>query len=197
MTVGGGASSDPRIRDWPATRLADALRSQLADAWDVIDLTLRGLTDDEYFWEPVPDCWSVRRRDEARTPEVWGSEGWVVEYAWTPPSPPPFTTIAWRLMHAYDCTNDYVARGLHLGPQSWNDVVVAPDAATAVTMITDLVKRTDERLSSVDDETLRRTSEGDPRPGWATVSFAFLECTHHCAEVGVLRDLHRTMVSRR
>ncbi len=29
---------------------------------------LDGLTDDEYLWEPVSDCWSVRRRrDRLRT----------------------------------------------------------------------------------------------------------------------------------
>ena len=27
---------------------------------------LDGLTDDEYFWEPAPGCWSVRRRDDRR-----------------------------------------------------------------------------------------------------------------------------------
>lgn len=185
------SNRDKDVRDWAGTRLADALRSQLADAWAVIGPNLEGLTDEEYFWEPVPGCWSVRRRDEARTPEVWGKADWVVEYAWTPPSPPPFTTIAWRLMHAYDCTNDYVARGLHLGQQDWNEVVVAGDAATAARMVTDLIERTEERLASIDDETLQRPSEGDPRPAWATVSFAFLEYTHHCAEVGVLRDLYR------
>ena len=26
---------------------------------------LDGLTDGEYFWEPVPDCWSIRRRGES------------------------------------------------------------------------------------------------------------------------------------
>jgi hypothetical protein len=28
---------------------------------------LDGLSDDEYVWEPVAGCWSVRRRGEART----------------------------------------------------------------------------------------------------------------------------------
>ena len=31
---------------------------------------LEGLTDEEYFWEPVPDCWSVR-------PD--GSGGWTFD----------------------------------------------------------------------------------------------------------------------
>ena len=28
---------------------------------------LAGLTDEEYFWEPVADCWSVRPRGTARS----------------------------------------------------------------------------------------------------------------------------------
>ena len=47
--------------DWN-TMLADQLdwhwRSQLRPRLD-------GLTDDEYFWEPVAGCWSIRPRGEA------------------------------------------------------------------------------------------------------------------------------------
>lgn len=45
-----------------------------------------GLSDDEYFWQPVPDCWTVH-------PD--GS----VDFAYPPPQPEPVTTIAWRLAH--------------------------------------------------------------------------------------------------
>jgi hypothetical protein len=26
---------------------------------------LDGLTDDEYFWQPVPDCWTISRRGQS------------------------------------------------------------------------------------------------------------------------------------
>src|SRR5262245_31863558 len=58
---------------------------------------LDGLTDDEYLWEPVPGCWSVRPR--AAAPEAYGSGDYVVEFAWPTPSRAPVTTIAWRLAH--------------------------------------------------------------------------------------------------
>ena len=45
-----------------------------------------GLTDDEYFWQPVPDCWTVH------------PDGGV-DFAYPAPEPAPFTTIAWRLAH--------------------------------------------------------------------------------------------------
>src|SRR5690606_26008221 len=51
---------------------------------------LDGLTDEEYFWEPVEGCWSIRPKEGG---------GFTCDWAQTPPSPPPVTTIAWRLAH--------------------------------------------------------------------------------------------------
>ena len=28
------------------------------------------LSEEEFFWEPAPNCWSVRRRDECCTPSA-------------------------------------------------------------------------------------------------------------------------------
>ncbi len=189
--MAGEGSQDAHVRDWATTRVADVLRWQLATAWTVIRRTLAGLSDDQYFWEPVPGCWSVRRRSETSAPLVWGKGDWVVENSWNPPVPPPVTTVAWRLMHGYDCLNDYVARGLHLGPQDWNEIEVPGDAAGAVALMTDLVARIDDHLRSCDDERLRVGAAGDDRPAWGAVGYGFLEATHHCAEIGVLRDLYR------
>jgi hypothetical protein len=40
---------------------------------------LTGLGDEEYLWEPVPGCWSVRRRSEAVTPRAFGPGEWVLD----------------------------------------------------------------------------------------------------------------------
>jgi hypothetical protein len=55
---------------------------------------LTGLTDDEYFWEPVPGCWSIRRRGEAPTTDPFGAGDWVLDLDRGRPQPEPFTTIA-------------------------------------------------------------------------------------------------------
>ncbi|WP_153505239.1 DinB family protein [Cumulibacter manganitolerans] len=60
---------------------------------------LQGLTDDEYFWEPVDGCWNVRRRGTSTAPIAAGSGDWVVEFEMPEPVPAPVTTIAWRLAH--------------------------------------------------------------------------------------------------
>jgi len=61
--------------------------------WERFVTRLAGLDDDEYFWEPVAGCWSIRR-----TPDG----GWTIDGAGgnQPASdPPPITTIAWRIGH--------------------------------------------------------------------------------------------------
>src|SRR3954462_15746183 len=47
---------------------------------------MAGLTDAAYLWEPVPGCWTVQPSGE-------------MDWAFPPPDPPPFTTIAWRWSH--------------------------------------------------------------------------------------------------
>src|SRR5689334_19826662 len=37
----------------------------LEGARDTMADRVAGLTDGEYFWQPVPNCWSVRRRSES------------------------------------------------------------------------------------------------------------------------------------
>ena len=37
------------------------LRSQMDEVYDRLRRRLEGLTDDEYFWEPAPGCWTVHR----------------------------------------------------------------------------------------------------------------------------------------
>src|SRR6185437_10039230 len=62
---------------------------------------LDGLTNEEYFWEPVRGCWSIRLCGTSAAPMLEGSGEWTMDFA-SPdpePAPAPVTTIAWRLAH--------------------------------------------------------------------------------------------------
>ena len=52
---------------------------QFDHAREMAQVRLTGLSDEEYLWEPVPGCWSVRRRGEARTPRAFGPGEWVLD----------------------------------------------------------------------------------------------------------------------
>jgi hypothetical protein len=106
------------------------MTTQLADQLDWhwrghLRPRLDELTDDEYFWQPVPDCWTVR------------ADG-SVDFAFPPPSPAPFTTIAWRMAHLI--VGVFAMRAHHHfgGPpatyQGWD---YATDAAAALRQLDD------------------------------------------------------------
>ncbi len=48
------------------------LLEQFDKAREMAQVRLTGLGDEEYLWEPAPDCWSLRRRSEAVTPRAFG-----------------------------------------------------------------------------------------------------------------------------
>jgi DinB superfamily len=63
---------------------------------------LDGLTDEEYFWQPVPGCWTLSRRGESSAPISLGEGEFTMDYARPPHDREPVTTIAWRLAHLID-----------------------------------------------------------------------------------------------
>jgi len=55
------------------------LIDQFDRAREMAQVRLAGLGDEEYLWEPVPGCWSIRRRGEAVTPRAFGPGEWVLD----------------------------------------------------------------------------------------------------------------------
>lgn len=67
--------------------------------WRQLRPRLDGLTDEEYFWQPVPGCWTISRRGESSAPMSVGAGEFTFDYGRAEQSPAPVTTIAWRLAH--------------------------------------------------------------------------------------------------
>ena len=81
------------------TNWNDALVEQLEWHWAThARPRLDGLTDEEYRWEPVAGCWSIRPRSEAIAPPVGAGEA-TIDFVVPEPEPAPVTTIAWRMAH--------------------------------------------------------------------------------------------------
>jgi hypothetical protein len=156
---------------------------------------LDGLTDDEYLWEPVPGCWSVRP----------GPNGFVYEHTSPEPDPPPITTIAWRLVHLSWCLSDHGLRRVAFDGDeaAWEEATDAPGtAADALAHFdqsvnvwkADLARTGDERLWEPMGPAAGPFGE-DPVAGF--VEHIHDEFIHHSAEIGVLRDLYRAGLAPR
>lgn len=177
----------------------DPLLQQFDFALDRLVNRLDGLTDAEYFWEPVPNCWSVRRRSESTVQGSIGSAGeWVLEHQYPAPKPPPFTTIAWRINHliiGFNSRADYT-----VGTHSVTDEEFAP-ATTAEDAIGALVSAGAFWRSALDpttDADLDRVGHSsfphglDPTLPFLDIAWwVNQELLHHGAEIALLRDLYR------
>lgn len=171
----------------------------LCEQWEVhwnhqLRARLEGLTDDEYFWSPVPDAWNVRPRGSSTAPVQAGAGDFTIDFAFPQPVPAPFTTIAWRLGHVI--VGVLAARNAaHFGApaasyETWD---YAGSAATALDQLDAQLDIWLAGVRSLGNAGLRvPVGEKEPFPE-ATVADLVLhihrELIHHLSEVCLLRDL--------
>jgi hypothetical protein len=152
-----------------------------------------GLTDDEYIWEPVPGCWSLRA----------GPEGALaMEFTRPEPDPPPVTTIGWRIAHlVVDVLGGRAARHFGGEPVDRETFRLAGTAAAALAQLDDAYARWTAGVRALGAEGLARRCGPAERhypdaPMAALVLHINRETLHHGAEIALLRDLYRWQPSK-
>ncbi|WNG93779.1 DinB family protein [Mycobacterium sp. ITM-2016-00318] len=172
----------------PAATSDTVITDQLADQLDFhwthqLRPRLDGLTDDEYFWAPVPNCWTVH------------PDG-TIDFHYPEPAPAPFTTIAWRLAHVIvgvlAMRNHSHFDGPQADYQSWS---YATDAVTALAQLDDAYGKWMAGVRALTDDELYRPC-GPAEGPYADYPFIALvlhinrEMIHHGAEIACIRDLY-------
>lgn len=167
-------------------KLRDELVGLSDYAWQRLLERLDGLTDEEYLWEPVPGCWTVRPAGEGP---------WTWDFEWPEPQPRPITTIAWRLSHI--TVNDDRFRpwlGLESDPDRPHRTVPQTAEAALCAVRATKAERHRDLMDVTDDRLWQRIGEvGGPYAGGTRVSWvlhALDEVIHHGAEISLLRDLY-------
>ncbi|MCP2326879.1 hypothetical protein HDA40_005386 [Hamadaea flava] len=150
---------------------------------------LDGLTDDEYFWQPVAGCWTLR--PEPTTGRL------AIDWAYPEPSPPPVTTIAWRAAHLI--VGIFGARtASHFGGPAidYDHHPFAETAADALQQLDDTYAAWATGVRGLDEAGLAKPC-GPAEGPYAALPMAALvlhinrEAIHHAAEILLLRDLYR------
>jgi hypothetical protein len=189
--------------DFARQRLSARLNGPAMDSGDGERTAVVPLTDAEYRWEPVPGCWSVRRRTDGpgpRATELAGRGEWGRDAAPYPhPWPPPFTTLAWRLSHLSEMLAlraDHVA-GTHRLTRA--DYEISGDAASAVAAFESGADAWRAALTAINDDATLDTVGVSTYPHGSDPEDPFIdlvwwvnqELLHHGAEIALLRDLYR------
>lgn len=161
--------------------------NHLRPRWD-------GLTDREYFWEPVPGMWSVRPRGQGVAEVAAGSGDYIIDFSYPEPTPVPVTTIAWRMAHLMvGVFGSRLARHFGGPPVDYDTFEYPSTAAGALARLDAQYADWIAGVRSLDAEALQRPCGED---GYAQDPMAALvlhinrEIIHHGAEISLLRDLY-------
>lgn len=165
------------------------------EVWRRTRARVEGLSDEEYFWEPAPGCWTIRQREDGT---------WMTDWPLPRPEPEPFTTIAWRMWHLIDMYGenraphwlDVPAQGEPIGHDDPTGAP-PPTATDAVALLERAHDRWDAHLALATEERLGESigpiagPEYADRTRAAYVMHMLDEFIHHGAEIALLRDLWR------
>ena len=190
--------------DWGRERLTLRMTGPAGDSGNGTAIEIPPMTDDEYLWEPVAGCWSIRRYADgpgSRAARLVGAGEWGRDAGGSsPPWPPPLTTIAWRLGHLSEMMTmraDYTVGGHTITRDTY---VNAGTAAAAIVAFDVAAAAWREALVSADDAALDTVGRSqypngsDPEePFIEIVWWVNQELLHHGAEIALLRDLYREM----
>ncbi len=157
---------------------------------------LRGLTDAEYFWEPVADCWNVRPRGTSSAPIAAGAGEYTVDFGWPEPAPPPVTTIAWRMAHVIVGVFGMRIASHFGGPAvDYENFTYAGNAPEALAQLDGAYDAWIAGVRGLGADGLARPC-GPAEGPFADFPLASLvlhihrEVLHHGAEIALLRDLY-------
>lgn len=172
----------------------ELLASQLAWHWDAqARPRLVGLTDAEYFFEPVPGSWSVRPAGGPTPAQLFGTGPMRIDFDFAPPDPPPVTTIAWRLGHLIvGVFGDRNARYFEGPAIDYRSYAYPATAVAALADLDDAYARWMAGIGALGPDELAANCR---EPGFDSDSMAALilhihrEAIHHLAEIALLRDL--------
>jgi hypothetical protein len=150
---------------------------------------LDGLSDEEYLWQPVASCWSIRA----------DGDRYVIDWEWPPPEPAPVTTIAWRLVHLCSMLTEHDLRAVAFEGGKANEVQPSqvPSTASEALVVWDRsIERWKHDIAAVSDTRLLEPLGPEAGPFGDDPVASFVEhihdeFIHHSAEIGLLRDLYR------
>lgn len=168
-----------------STQCVELMEKQMREVWENVQHLLAGLGDEEFFWEPVPGCWTVRKGDD---------QHWIIDYALPEPKPAPFTTIAWRVVHLASCKVMYHEYAFGPAQLEWDKLILPHTAASALDWLAqghDLLCQDLAGLKDADLFAERGTNWGELWPTWRIFWAMIHHDAHHGGEIGVLRDLYR------
>jgi len=107
---------------------AALLATTMDETYERLRTRLEGLTDAEFFWEPIAGCWTIYEDQPGH---------WTYHYATPDPTPAPATTIGWQVVHLATCKLMYHEYAYGPARLTFPEIVIPHTAAGAVELLED------------------------------------------------------------
>ena len=145
---------------------------------------LDGVDDEEFFWKPVPDAWTIYE-------DLPGH--WTYNYAIPDPNPAPLTTVAWQVVHLGTTRLMYHEHGYGAAKLTFPDIAIPHSVAAATQLLAEgyAVLRADLELETEDGlDKERKTNWGELWPAWRIFTTMTDHDALHTGAIGNLRDMY-------
>ena len=145
---------------------------------------MHGLTDDEFFWQPGPDSWTIYEDRPGH---------WTYHYAIPEPDPAPLTTIGWQVVHLATTKCMYHEWAFGAARLTFPEIEIPNTADSALALLEDGQRLLDRDLEQQAEEDLdqpRLTNWGDTWPAWKIFTVMADHDALHGGTIGFLRDLY-------
>lgn len=169
--------------------MIELLARQMDDAWRGFGDALEGLTEEEYHWRPSSDTLTLAH---LLPPD---SEDWRTYYA-KMPSPPPLSTVEYKVAHVATCEimySEYAFRGGMLRWR-WADLNVPTTLSTMRPYLEDAHTTLRSYLDELTDSDLplsRKTNWGEFWPTERILWEMIVHDVYHGAQIRTMRTLYR------
>jgi hypothetical protein len=154
------------------------------EAYTRLRARLDGLTDEEFFWRPVPEAWTIHEDKPGH---------WTYHYAIPDPDPAPTTTVGWQLVHLGTCKVMYHEWAYGAARMTFPELDIPHAAADGLDLLEEghkLLRRDLQGMSESELDGPRKTNWGEIWPAWRIFWAMTDHDAFHGGMIGYIRDLY-------
>ena len=166
-------------------KLIALLTREMDNAWNTVQHALDGLTEEEFWWQPSENAWTLRKVNER----------WSLDYDKPTPIPKGPLTVAWLIVHIATCKVMYVEYAFGKGQLTWDKLALPSDREGALAYLEESHQPLRAVLEGLKDEDLpklRKTNWGEL---WSTESIIWTMIHHdiyHGAQIQATRKIFQS-----
>ena len=158
--------------------------SIMARSYARLRARVEGLTDGEFFWQPMPNSWTIYEHRAGH---------WTYDYAIPDPDPAPTTTIGWQLVHLATTKLMYHEWAYGDARLTFPQIEIPSTTSGALVLLEKGQGMLADDLRGTPEANLgdpRKTNWGDLWPAWRIFTTMADHDALHGGAIGQLRDLY-------